>query len=142
MLSSDSENVYDAVVKQNDVISEKSKEIHDLKEKLIDLRLSTIEKTDKNICVFESDCDAGLLRKLMNGGVKLTDGLFAAFSNRKDGGYIYSVGTREGDLSGLAKLMKEKLSGFGGGKGTMITGFVNSDEKTIRDFFENLTDFH
>ena len=72
----------------------------------------------------------------MNEGVHLTEKLFAAFSKKEDGsGYTYVIGTKEGDLSPLAKDISASLGGRGGGKGPMITGFVESNEEKIREFF-------
>ena len=95
--------------------------------------------TDKNICIFEDGCDSGLLRKLVHDGLHLTSGLFAAFSAREIGGYAYVIGTKEGDLAPLAKEISATLGGRGGGKGPMITGFVDSDEETIKEYFSKKT---
>ena len=105
------------------------------KEKILDMRLASIESTEQSICVFEDGCDAGLLRKLVNKGVSLTSGVFAAFSKKDDGSYLYVIGAKEGDLSPLAKDISQALGGRGGGKGTMITGFVESDEEKIKEYF-------
>lgn len=137
-LSSPTDELYDAFTKREALLSEKLGEIRALKEKLLTLRLSTLTPTDKSICIFEEGCDTGLLRKLVNEGLHLTDKLFAAFSKKEDGsGYTYVIGTKNGDLSSLAKEISASLGGRGGGKGTMITGFVESDERKIREFFES-----
>lgn len=137
-LSSPADGLYDAYVKKEAVLSDKLGELRALKEKLLSIRLASLSPTDKNICVFEDGCDTGLLRKLVNDGVSLTSGLFAAFSKKEDGlGYAYVIGTKDGDLAPLAKEIGASLGGRGGGKGPMITGFVESDEKKIREFFES-----
>ena len=118
------------------MLSEKLGEIRELKEKLLSVRLASLEPTDESICIFEDGCDTGLLRKLVNEGTSLTEKLFAAFSKKEDSsGYAYVIGTKEGDLSSLAKEISASLGGRGGGKGPMITGFVESDEEKIRKFF-------
>ena len=122
--------------KKEAMLSEKLGEIRSLKEKLLSLRLASLTPTDKSICVFEDGCDSGLLRKLVNDGLHLTGGLFAAFSARDAGGYAYVIGAKEGDLSAFAQDMSASLGGRGGGKGTMITGFVEADEESINNFFE------
>ena len=135
-LSAPAEEIYDAFMKKEAFISEKLGEIRELKEKLLSMRLASLSHTDESICVFEDGCDAGLLRKLVNEGVHLTEKLFAAFSKKEDGsGYTYVIGTKEGDLSPLAKEISASLGGRGGGKGPMITGFVESNEEKIREFF-------
>ena len=136
-LSAPAEEIYDAFMKKEALLSEKMGEIRDLREKLLSMRLASLSPTDESICIFEDGCDAGLLRKLVNEGVGLTSKLFAAFSRKEDGsGYAYVIGTREGDLSSLAKELSASLGGRGGGKGPMITGFVESNEEKIREFFK------
>ena len=135
-LSAPTEEIYDAFAKKEELLSEKLGEIRALKEKLLAIRLASLSSTDKNICIFEDGCDTGLLRKLVNDGLHLTSGLFCAFSEREIGGYAYVIGTKSGDLSPLAKEISVALGGRGGGKGPMITGFVESDEEKIKEYFE------
>lgn len=136
-LSSPADGLYNAYMNKEALLADKLCELRSLKEKLLAMRLASLSPTDKNICVFEDGCDTGLLRKLVNDGVHLTGGLFAAFSRKEDNlGYAYVIGTKEGDLAPLAKEISTALGGRGGGKGPMITGFVESDEETIREFFK------
>ncbi len=130
------EEIGAAVLRREEAFSDKLREISELKSELLSLKLASIEKTDGNICVFEGGCDSNLLRKLVNDGISLAGGVFAAFSENERGGFNYVVGTREGDLSPLAAKMREALGGRGGGKGTMISGFVEADEAKIREFFD------
>ena len=130
------EEIHGAVLHREEAFSDKLRELSELKERLLAEKLRSLSATDGNICMIENGCDASLLRKLVNDGVSLVGGVFAAFSDNGRSGYNYVVGTKEGDLSTLAAKMRESLGGRGGGKGTMISGFVESDEKTIRAFFE------
>ena len=135
------EDIYEAVLGREEFISSKLAELHSAREKLLELRLSGIKPTDKNICIFEDGCDGGLLRKLVNDGVELTEGIFAAFSDNGRGGYNYFVGARKGDLSALAGEMRIALGGKGGGKGTMISGFVEADRESIESFFDKVATY-
>jgi alanyl-tRNA synthetase len=136
-LSSPADELYDAYIKKEALLSDKLGELRALKEKLLSMKLASLSPTDNNICIFEDGCDTGLLRKLVNEGTSLTEKLFAAFSKKDDGsGYTYVIGTKEGDLAPFAKEISTALGGRGGGKGPMITGFVESDEEKIREFFK------
>ena len=134
-LSAPTEEIYDAFMKKEALLGKKLCELRELEEKLLSLRLSSLSPTDENICIFEDGCDSGLLRWLVNDGLHLTSGLFAAFSAREGGGYAYVIGTKEGDLAPLAKEISASLGGRGGGKGPMITGFVEGDEESIKEYF-------
>ncbi len=130
------EDILGAVKSREEVFAAKLSELHELREKLLEARLSALEHTEKNIVIFEDGCDAGLLRKLANEGVKLTGGLFAAFSAREGGGYNYIIAARDGELSAFSAKVREALGGRGGGKGPMISGFVEADKESIEKFFE------
>ncbi|MBQ8415313.1 MAG: hypothetical protein IJX13_00205, partial [Clostridia bacterium] len=133
-----SEEIARAVEERETVFEGKLRELRDLRERLLTLRLESIRPTEKAICLFEEGCDSGLLRKLVNEGVTRTNGLFAACSENGKGGYSYVVGIREGELAPLAAQMREALGGRGGGKGTMITGFVEASREEILRFFTTL----
>ena len=123
-----------AVARREKAFSEKLAELSELRAKLLSMKLDAIEPTDKNIVIFE-DCEAGLLRKLATEGAQKTDGVFAAFSDNGKGGYNYVVCTQNGDLSALAGEMRSSLGGRGGGKGPMISGFVEAEKEAILAFF-------
>ena len=130
------EEVYDAVCRREEQFSAKLAELHELKERLLSEKLKAIKPTDGNICVFEDGCDSNLLKKLANDGAALAKGVFAAFSDNGKGGYNYVIVSSAEELSSLAASMRQSLGGRGGGKGTMISGFVESDRETIEKFFE------
>lgn len=62
------EDTYAAVCRREEQIEKKLLAARALREKLLELRLGEIEPTDKNICLFEEDCDSGMLKKLANDG--------------------------------------------------------------------------
>ena len=129
------EEIFSAVQKREKAFSEKLGELHDLREKLLELRLESLKATEGNICVFEDGCDTGLLRKLVNQGIGLAGGVFAAFSDNGRGGYNYVIGAKEGSLSALGGEIRASLGGKGGGSGQMITGFVDATRQQIEEFF-------
>ena len=128
------DEISSAVARREEAFSAKLAELSELKAKLLSIKLEAIEPTDKNIVLFE-DCEAGLLRKLATEGAAKTEGVFAAFSKNEKGGYNYVVCTQSGDLSALAGEMRASLGGRGGGKGPMISGFVEAEKEAILAFF-------
>lgn len=131
------EEIHSAVLRREEAFSDKLHELHTLKERLLEEKLKTLSPSPKSICVFEDGCDTGLLKKLANDGAHLTGRFFAAFSDNGNGGFNYVICAQSGDLAPLAATVREKLGGRGGGKGTMITGFVEADRSSIVDFFNN-----
>ncbi len=130
------EETYDAVCRREEQFSAKLAEIHSLKERLLSEKLKSIKPTDENICVFEDGCDSNILKKLANDGAALTKGVFAAFSDNGRGGYNYVVVSSTEDLFPLAASIRQSLGGRGGGKGTMISGYVEADREAIESFFK------
>ncbi len=104
-------------------------------EKYIALRLSTIERTGKNICVFEEDMDAIALRGLVNGMMTMTGGLCGAFCSRPDGGWNYIIGSTSVPLRTKSKEINAYLGGKGGGTDEMIQGSASCSRQTIEEFF-------
>lgn len=136
------EDAYTAVLHREDHIKEKLAELHSLRERLLEYKLAEIAEAQsdrsKNICIFEPGCGAMLMRKLVNEGVRLTDGCFAVFS--PDGDVTrYTVGSESHELSSLAAEMRSCLGGKGGGRGNMITGFCEASEEDIASFFDRLS---
>jgi alanyl-tRNA synthetase len=135
LYSTQPDQIYDAVLHREDTLSEKLAEISELRSKLLKMKLDSIDPTDKNICVFEDGCEMNLLRKLATEGAGKTSGVFVALSDNGKGGYNYVACTQKGDLSTLAGEIKEALGGRGGGKGPMISGFVEAEKDKILEFF-------
>ena len=141
LYSTKPEDAYSAVLRSEEFIKDKLAEIRSLREAVLDFKLKEIAATvtDRNasICIFEKDCDAALMRKIVNKGMNLTNGCFAVFSRVGDTMH-YTVGAEKHDLSSLAPRICQELGGKGGGKGNMITGACRGDEQTIRSFFDSL----
>ena len=130
-----------AVLRREEYIKEKLDELYKARQRILEYRMAEISAgiadKAKNICIFEDGCDAGLMRKLVNDGVKLTNGCFAVFS--RDGDVLrYTIGAEHRDLSELSALIRSKLGGKGGGKGNMITGYCTASDNDVTDFFTSL----
>lgn len=136
------EEAYSAVLRREEYIKEKLAELYSVRQRNLEYRLSEIKEkiTDRSesICIFEEGCDAGLMRKLANDGMTLTDGCFAVFSRDGDA-FRYTVASEHRDLSELSALIRSRLGGKGGGKGNMITGLCTASHEEILEFFKGIT---
>ncbi len=104
-------------------------------EKYIALRLSSLDRTGGNLCVFEEDMDAIALRGLVNGMMTMTDGLCGAFCARPEGGWNYVIGSASIPLRAKAKEINSALGGKGGGTDEMIQGSVSCEREAIEEYF-------
>ena len=104
-------------------------------EKYIALRLSAMDASAKNLCVFEDDMDAIALRSLVNGMMRMTDGMCGAFCSRGENSWSYIIGSRTVPLRAKAKEINSSLNGKGGGTDEMIQGSINAPREAIEEFF-------
>lgn len=107
----------------------------EMAEKYIALRLSTIDRSGKNLCVFEENMDAIALRGLVNGMMAMTEGVCGAFCSRPDGGWSYIIGSTGVPLRAKAKEINARLGGKGGGTDEMIQGSVTCSREEIEAYF-------
>ena len=106
----------------------------DAQRELLAYKIRALEPAEGNVCVFEPGMDGVSLRELVNAGMKLTDGVFAAFSG-EDGNYQYIIGSEKADLKALAKEINAGINGRGGGSKTMIQGTSRADRTDIEVYF-------
>ncbi|MCD7715934.1 MAG: DHHA1 domain-containing protein [Lachnospiraceae bacterium] len=90
-----------------------------------------------DVLLFEKDMEADSVRKLAVAVMETCGGRCAVFSDNGDGTYKYALGEKDGDLRALVKEMNQALEGRGGGKPFFAQGSVHSEEKEIRQFFDN-----
>ncbi|NCB50906.1 MAG: alanyl-tRNA editing protein [Clostridia bacterium] len=107
----------------------------DARNELLAYKIEALRPTGGNACVFENGMDGISLRELVNAGMKLTGGVFAAFSGG-DGDYNYIIGSERADLRALAKEINTGIEGRGGGAKTMIQGTCKAERKKIEDYFK------
>ncbi len=135
-LSAKQHSTAEAVERFMDELERQKRACADMTEKYIALRLSTVEVTGRNICLFEQDMDAIALRGLVNGMMELTDGLCGAFCARPVGGWSYVIGSSAIPLGAGAKGINARLGGKGGGTDEMIQGSVACSREEIEAFFK------
>ena len=104
-------------------------------EKYIALKLSTLDRSQKNLCIFEENMDAIAMRGMVNGMMTMTDGICGAFCSRPDGGWSYIIGSSSVPLRAKAKDINARLSGKGGGTDEMIQGSVACTREAIEEYF-------
>lgn len=92
-----------------------------------------------DVLLFWKGLESDSVRRLTDAVTKSCGGRCTVFSKNEDGSYKYAMGQTEGDLRQLTKEMNGALNGRGGGKPNFVQGSVQSDEASIKDFFEKIT---
>lgn len=138
MLSVPQGEVVEGLKKRDAEIDKRGALISSLRRQLLDYKISALEQTDGNLCIFTDDPDMLSLRLLVNAGVEKCTGICSAFSGNDSDGYKYIMGAQNTDLRSLAKQINTALGGKGGGSAQMIQGSCTAAESEIRAYMQGL----
>ncbi len=113
--------------------------VSELRQQLTLLRCAAVEKTDKNIILFEDNTDTGALRLTVNALDGKYGKICAVLSGSDKDGYSFAAAGADGcDMRELAKAMREQLSARCGGSEKMIQGSIPAERSKIESFFAKL----
>ena len=88
-----------------------------------------------NVLHFEEGLSPDGVRRLCDALLHKCGGIAAVFS-RRDEGFLYALGTEQGDLRPLVRELNSALHGRGGGKPCFAQGSVQASRKEISAFFK------
>lgn len=108
-------------------------EIAALKQSMLTYRATEIDVSAPMVVVFDAELGGNEPRELMNLLLEKGAGICAIFAGTDETGYRYVIGSHKNDVRPYSKVLKEKLSGRGGGKPEMIQGSVQATEEAIRE---------
>ena len=112
--------------------SEKDRVNRDLTRKYFKYIADTLPQSDGVVVMYEEDIKPIDLREL--GNQLLEDKkakICGLFTNGQEGAYNYILLSQEVDLKDVGKLLNERLSGHGGGKGDMIQGTYQASKEEV-----------
>lgn len=133
-LSAKQHETADAVRRFMEELERQKRACAEMTEKYVAVRLSMLDGTRRNLCVFEENMDAIAMRGLVNGMMEMTDGICGAFCAKQDG-WSYVIGSRAVPLRAKAKEINSRLCGKGGGTDEMIQGSVSCTRELIEEYF-------
>ena len=108
-----------------------------LQKELISYKIASYGENCDSIVAFE-DIDMQSMRTFALSGAKKAAKFCAVFS-KNNGGYNFAIASENCDLVSIAKEIKTKLSGKGGGSKELIQGSVNADKNQIQKFLKEVT---
>lgn len=106
-----------------------------LKSALLESKIEQLRPTDGNLLFFDDLLDPDTLRKLVNAGTPLCEGICAVFSGNDTDGYRYIIGSKNSNLRAAAKEYNTALQGRGGGSDQMIQGTMLAKKAEILAYF-------
>lgn len=142
LLSSKPNEIADAVERIKAELAASQQKNVEIKQRLVEMTMSTLMCEEENICVFESFFDMADLRRLVTLGMERCDGIFAAFSGNDKDGYTYVIGSKNVDLALCTREINQAINGRGGGKSSMLQGSAAADKNTIEEYFKNFNEQH
>ncbi len=137
LISVKQEDIVEGVKKLQDDITNLKIKLGEKTKEIIKFKMDAIEETDKNICLFANDLDAGHLRLVANDLKKKAKGFAIVLSGDDDTGYRYIIISEDKDVSAITKEANLHLNGKGGGTGNMSSGTLRASMNNIKDFFKN-----
>lgn len=90
-----------------------------------------------DVLLFTDGFDSDGVRRLADAVLTQCGGRCACFSGSDAQGYLYAMGSRDGDLRALTKEMNVALQGRGGGKPGFVQGSVKADRAAVESFFRD-----
>ena len=136
LLSAKMDKTADYVRRQGEELAQARLRCAQLENQLFTLKAESLKGQTSPI-VFEEGLSPDSTRRLCDAVLQCCNGTCAVFS-KKDDGYAYAMGTKEGDLRSMVKDLNTALRGRGGGKPGFVQGSVAASEDEIRAFFQTL----
>lgn len=137
MLSAPQNEVFGAVLKLSEQISDQKRKNAQLLNELALYEIKSIPKTEENFIVFSAVCDRNVQRMIVNEAKKRVGGVFALLSGDDENGYSYIITANNGVSESVNKL-NAALSGKGGGRGDTAEGHFYTARKKIEEEFKIL----
>lgn len=136
MISVKQEDIADGVRKLTEDIAHLKIKLSEKTKQIIKSKIDTTEFTDKNICLFANDLDAGYLRLAANDLKEKTSAFAAVLTGNDETGYRYIIISKDKDVSDITAKANASLKGKGGGKGNMSSGTFGVSQEEIENFFK------
>ncbi|MDD2973224.1 MAG: alanine--tRNA ligase-related protein [Lachnospiraceae bacterium] len=137
LLSAKPELTADAVEKMKSELTAVKQQLIGAKQSLIIQKIQQMTDSERNVCMFEQDMEAMVMRVAVNTMMETHGGYCGIFVGNDETGYHYIVGTKDGDARELGNLLRERFQAKGGGKPEMIQGSMQASEKDIREVFRS-----
>lgn len=134
-LSVKQEEVADAVEKLKSDLTALKQKLNVAKETLMLQKVAQIDASLENVCLFENEIEADVMRAAVNALTEVHPGYCAVFAGNDENGYRYIIGCKDGDAREMGNLLKEKFQAKGGGKPAMIQGSLQGTQEEICKIF-------
>ena len=136
LISVKQEDIAEGVRKLTEDISRLKIKLSEKTKQIIKSKIDSLAHTDRNICLFANDLDAGYLRLAANDLKEKTSGFAVVLTGSDEAGYRYIIISKEKDVSEITAKANSALKGKGGGKGNMSSGTFGVPQEEIQSFFK------
>lgn len=134
-LSAKADTIVEAVEKLQKDMGVMKQEMGQLKEAAMNDKLSQLPDDLTNVCLFDTEIDAAVMRNAVNSLTEKYDGFCGVFSGNDADGYRYIIGSSKLNARELGNQLKEKFNARGGGSQAMIQGQLQAAQEEIKKLF-------
>lgn len=106
-----------------------------LRERIIDLKVQSVDIGTGRLCLFEEDLTPDDLRAYSLKLAVRTGRTVAVFSGQDGARYRYALGSKTEDMRAFSKQMNAVLNGAGGGSPELVQGSVAASRSEIEAYF-------
>lgn len=131
ILTTGQEQLVDSVEKLKLTNQQLSGRLMNAKQRFLQMELEKIPKESEHVILFQEELEDGILRSGVNLLVEEHPGYCAIFSEAKDAGYKFIVGSKGKDCREITKKLKDSLNARGGGSPGMVQGSVVASKEQI-----------
>ncbi len=139
-LSSNQENLLDAVNRIKDETLSMKQELNATKREYVESKISQIPKGEENVILFENNLDAPTMRNGVNQLITEHPGICGIFSGTDSEGYKFILASNGKDIRLVMEVLKEILNARGGGSATMVQGSVTAGKDVILKVIHGLNE--
>jgi len=138
MLSAKQEDILSYVERLQTGNQQLKTQLDDAKKELMEWKLNNLDKSQKNVFLFESGLNTPTVRNAVNRLVEEFEGVCGVFAASNEGGYSFIIGSKNIDCKSIGEQLKNKYGIRGGGSEKMIQGFIQGDRKYIENILADV----
>lgn len=136
LLSSNQENLYEAVCKVKDTNTSLKQELNQVKQAYMEAKIAMISEAKEDVYFFEEDLDTNTMRKAVNQLVEEHSGVCGVFSGNDTEGYRFILGSSAKDVRQVMETLNKTFKAKGGGSNVMVQGSVMASKERILSSLE------
>ncbi len=119
------------ILNENDTLRA---ELATARDRLFALRMESLDRGDRYLCLFEEDLTPNELRRFCTQLIAHRPGPCLLLCGDDTNGYRYALGVAQGDARALSRELHQALGGKGGGNAQLVQGTIAASRQHIMEY--------